>query len=79
MNENLVCRCGVLTHRIFVHDENNKNGINQDITTSAINAVKDYMVDDISKGENSVGYKWRRSDGKVVSLVCIVEDAKEEM
>ena len=46
------------------------------VTKTAIEAVRDYMIDDIPKGENAVRYQWKRGDGKTVQLVCaIVEDA----
>ena len=45
------------------------------VTKSAVEAVRDYMIADINKGENAVRYQWNRNDGKHVELVCaIVED-----
>lgn len=65
--------CGIGIHAIYAHDPLLiYDPVN--VTDSAICAVRDYMVDEIKKGENSVGYRFPRCDGKVVKLVCIVED-----
>lgn len=64
--------CGVANHCIYAHDLADKNNA-YPVTQPAICAVRDYMVDDIKKGENSVGYMWNRADGSKVKLICIVE------
>lgn len=73
----MIClTCGIANHAIYAHDPLLiADPIN--VTTNAIEAVRDYMRDDIPKGESSVGYAWKTTDGKKVKLVCFVEDANE--
>lgn len=70
----LYVSCGIANHAIYVADRDNPLAVPIHVTQSAITAVRDYMVDDIKKGESSVGYQWKRDDGKTVKLVCLVED-----
>ena len=76
MSKRYTVACGVLSHAIYA-SEVLHNGKPDDhctnVTTEAINAVRDYMVDSIKEG-NSTGYSWKRADGKIVKLVCVVED-----
>lgn len=72
--ERLTVTCGMANHCIYIHDMYNPKSGTHEATVPAINAVRDYMVDDIKEGENSVGYKWTRNDGSVVKLICIVEE-----
>ena len=77
MNEKFAVRCGVLKHRIFTTDENDPSNKTFDVTDTAVYAVRDYMVDDIPKGRDRIGYFWTREDGKRVSLICIVEGKED--
>lgn len=63
-----------VTHTIACYDVMSLNKATN-VTKEAIESVRDYMLADFNKGESSVGYQWKRHDGKVVKLVCIVEDA----
>lgn len=48
-----------------------------DVTDEAINAVRDYMLDNCIKekeGKTEGGYKWERKDGKTVVLMIKVVD-----
>ena len=74
MNDTLYVTCGIFNHTIYIADRKNALALPIPVTKSAITAVRDYMVDDIKKGETSVGYSWKRDDGKTVKLVCMVED-----
>ena len=66
--------CGLLQHAIYAqYDDKHGNVLSRVVTDNAIKAVRDYMVDDM-KDSSSVGYSWKRADGKTVKLVCIVED-----
>ena len=69
--------CGLLTHAIFaqdVHDNVVVNDSTCDVTRMAIEAVRDYMVDEATKGNGSVGYSWKRKDGTTVKLMCVIDD-----
>lgn len=51
-----------------------------DCTTEAIEAVRDYLVDELSDsldgdGETA-GYTWNRKDGKTVELIVRVRDTE---
>lgn len=72
--DNLYVVCGIANHAIYIANKDKALAMPIPCTQSAITAVRDYMVDDINKGETSVGYSWKREDGKTVKLVCIVED-----
>lgn len=46
-----------------------------DVTYEAINAVRDYMLDNCIKekeGKTECGYEWTRKDGKTVALMIKV-------
>lgn len=48
-----------------------------EVTDEAINAVRDYMLDNCIKekeGKTEGGYKWTRKDGKTVALMIKVVD-----
>ena len=47
------------------------------VTKTAVEAVRDYMLADIKQGENAVRYTWKRHDGKTINLVCAVVDDNE--
>ncbi len=68
--------CGIANHNIYVMNMNDLNQGTQCVTNAAITAVRDYMVDDIKQGEHAVGYSWNRGDGKVVKLICSIEDGE---
>ena len=70
--------CGVSNHAIYIADKANALVSPVKATASAIEAVRDYMIGDIDKGKNSVGYSWNRADGKTVKLVCIIEEKEHE-
>ena len=62
-------------HVIFIYNKTNALDTLASVCTNAcIEAVRDYMLDDINKGEEAVGYQWTRADGKIVKLICAVED-----
>lgn len=49
-----------------------------DVTDEAINAVRDYMLDNCIKekeGKTQGGYEWKRKDGKTVALIVKVVDS----
>ena len=75
--DKLSVTCGIANHAIYIHNPSNIMAQPIVCTNACITAVRDYMVDDIKKGEASVGYSWKRDDGKTVKLICIVEDAHE--
>ena len=46
-----------------------------DVTDEALVAVRDYLYDQfIKNGKTQGGYEWTRKDGKIVSLLVVVED-----
>lgn len=48
-----------------------------DVTDEAINAVRDYMMDECIDEKNNKlqgGYEWKRKDGKKISLIVKIED-----
>lgn len=52
-----------------------------DVTDEAINAVRDYMIDNCieeKKGKTEGGYEWTRKDGKKVFLMIKVYDSDKE-
>ena len=52
-----------------------------DVTDEAINAVRDYMLDNCIKekeGKTEGGYEWKRKDGKTVALIVKVVDSDAE-
>ena len=64
-----------VTHTIACYDAMSL-GKPTNVTKEAIEAVREYMLADINKGENAVRYHWKRNDGKYVELICaIVEDS----
>ena len=65
--------CGIAKHTIYAHDPLLITDP-QPVTKVAIEAVRDYMVEDIPKGKDSVGYAWKRGDGKTVQLICLIKD-----
>ena len=74
MKDNLMVVCGIANHSIFVTEVNNPTYVSSPVKTNAISAVRDYMVDEIPAGKNSTGYSWKRSDGKIIKLICMVDD-----
>lgn len=75
MESKIIVACGILEHDIFAKlIVNGKPDVSVcKVTNMAIKAVRDYMVDGMN-GNKSIGYSWKRSDGKTVKLVCTVED-----
>ena len=69
----IVVSCGLFNHAIYAQDVVSDSDV-CDVTHMTINAVRDYMVNNIVCG-NSTDYSWKRNDGKTVRLVCTVEDA----
>lgn len=52
-----------------------------EVTDEAINAVRDYMLDNCIKekeGNTQGGYEWKRKDGKTVALIVKVVDSDAE-
>lgn len=48
-----------------------------DVTDEALASVRDYMVSEFIKGDQTQGgYEWDRKDGKVVKLMISVEDGE---
>lgn len=78
MTERYKLVCSTSNHAIYLANVNPMILGTQTMTKEAIEAVRDYMVGDINKGESSVGYSWKRGDGKTVKLVCIVEETNEQ-
>ena len=81
MNNRIVVACGLMNHSIYaqtVHNNVVDNSSTCDVTDMAIKAVRDYMVDSMLNKSyakaNTFGYQWNRSDGKVVKLICSIED-----
>ena len=50
-----------------------------DVTDEAINAVAGYMADRVKKGENSLAYALKRSDGKYITLKVGLSDKCPEL
>ena len=72
--------CGIFLHRIQLsYDDGNGNVLTRDATDSALCAVRDYLVDDMTINKmDSIGYSWTRADGKIVKLICIMEDLSND-
>lgn len=49
-----------------------------DMTSEAIQAVRDYLFAQIENEDKGSGYQWRREDGKYVKLMLTVEDKSAE-
>lgn len=45
-----------------------------DCTDEAIEAVRDYMVDNLLIGTKSNGYEWKLKDGRTVELRITIKD-----
>ena len=73
--DDLSVTCGIANHKIYIYHPCKPLAMPVTCTDACITAVRDYMVADIKQGESSVGYSWKRTDGKTVKLVCIVEDS----
>ena len=54
--------------------ENDKWVDPHDMTSEAIQAVRDYLFAQIENEDKGSGYQWRREDGKYVKLMLTVED-----
>ena len=76
MANHIAVVCGLLSHDIYaatVDDLGNAEANLGVVTKDAIRAVRDYMVDDIPNGKSSIGYAWKRKDGKTVYLTCTIK------
>lgn len=62
------------THTIYVTNKSVILTPPVPCTRSAIEAVRDYMLDDMNKDECSVGYQWKDGNGKLIKLVCVREE-----
>ena len=58
--------------------ENDKWVDPHDMTSVAIQAVRDYLFAQIENEDKGSGYQWRREDGKYVKLMLTVEDKSAE-
>ena len=74
MNNNYTIACGITRHDIFLSNGNEMKNNPLCVTTMCINGVRDYMVDSI-RDNAPVVYAWKRNDGKIVKLACVVEDS----
>ena len=54
--------------------ENDKWVDPHDMTSEAIQAVRDYLFAQIENEDTGSGYQWRREDGKYVKLMLTIED-----
>lgn len=54
--------------------ENDKWVDPHDMTSEAIQAVRDYLFAQIENEDKGSGYQWRREDGKYVKLMLTIED-----
>lgn len=54
--------------------ENDKWVDPHDMTSEAIQTVRDYLFAQIENEDKGSGYQWRREDGKYVKLMLTVED-----
>ena len=54
--------------------ENDKWVDPHDMTSEAIQAVRDYLFAQIENEDNGSGYQWKRADGKYVKLMLTIED-----
>lgn len=54
--------------------ENDKWIDPHDMTSEAIQAVRDYLFAQIENEDKGSGYQWRREDGKYVKLMLTIED-----
>ena len=54
--------------------ENDKWVDPYDMTSEAIQAVRDYLFAQIENEDKGSGYQWRREDGKYVKLMLTIED-----
>ena len=44
------------------------------VTDEALTAVANWLYFQIKKGDNSFGYAWKTKEGKILSLVCTVQN-----
>ena len=58
--------------------ENDKWVDPHDMTSEAIQAVRDYLFAQIENEDTGSGYQWKREDGKYVKLMLTVEDKSAE-
>ena len=58
--------------------ENDKWVDPYDMTSEAIQAVRDYLFAQIENKDKGSGYQWRREDGKYVKLMLTIEDKNAE-
>lgn len=58
--------------------ENGKWVDPHDMTSEAIQAVRDYLFAQIENEDKGSGYQWKREDGKYVKLMLTVEDKSAE-
>lgn len=72
MINDYVIACGVTRHDIFLSNPKDCDEAPVPVTAMCVTAVRDYMVDSIK--DSPVGYSWKRGDGKIVKLICSVED-----
>lgn len=49
-----------------------------DVTDEAVRAVANWLYFKIEEGQNSFGYAWKTKNGKTVSLICSVDEQKDE-
>lgn len=54
--------------------ENDKWVDPHDMTSEAIQAVRDYLFAQIENEDKGSGYQWKREDGKYVKLMLTIED-----
>ena len=58
--------------------ENDKWVDPYDMTSEAIQAVRDYLFAQIENEDKGSGYQWEREDGKYVKLMLTIEDKSAE-
>lgn len=58
--------------------ENDKWVDPHDMTSEAIQAVRDYLFTQIENEDKGSGYQWKREDGKYVKLMLTIEDKNAE-
>lgn len=49
-----------------------------DVTDEAIQAVANWMYYQVQENDKSFGYAWKTKHGKVLSLICTIEDVNED-
>lgn len=49
-----------------------------DVTDEAINAVRDHLASQMGPQDSTIGYEWKRKDGKKVTLTLAIKEDKDD-